>query len=176
MKNTTDRKELFFLRKIDDMGRITLPLQLRKLNNINDGDSIEICCDSDGQMTMKKHKYMDHAIASSEKILEGFYNATRIPVILCDRNEIISIKGMENIKCLELSDDFFAQIRRKDKTVYPDISLNRDESIVVKDFRFIIRNDEYVGAVIIPTVAKDFTEADKIAFDVCTATIDAYVC
>ena len=172
----TDKERLCFVRKVDDVGRITLPIQLREMCNIDSGDRIEMTCNDNGQVIIKKHRALDYALASSKKILDGFYNTTKIPVVLCNRNEIISVKGLEKINCFDLSDDFFAQIRRKDKTVYPDIYLNRDRTIGVQDFRFIIRNDEYVGAVIIPTVAKDFTEADKIAFDVCTATIDAYVC
>ena len=176
MRIDIDKKSLRFLRKVDDIGRVTLPRQIRELYNINDGDTVEVYCDGNGQFVMKKHKLLEHALASSEKILEGFHNATGIPVILCDRNEIISIKGMDNISCFDLSDDFFAQIRRKDETVYPGICLNQDKTIVVKDFKFIIHNDEYVGAVIIPDEARDLNEADKMAFNVCIAAIDAYVC
>lgn len=175
MKNDTEKKGLYFLRKVDDIGRVTLPRQIRDLYNINDGDTIEVSCDGNGQFVMRKHKTMEYALATSEKILEGFYNATEIPVVLCDRNEIISIKGLDKVKCFDLSDDFFAQIRRKDETVYPDISLNRDKTLCIKDFKFIVHNDEYVGAVIIPDDARDLTESDKIAFDVCIAAIDAYV-
>lgn len=171
-----DKEKLYFVRKVDDVGRITLPRQLREMYNIDYGDPIEMFCDENGQFVMKKHRLLEYALASSEKILDGFYKTTEIPVVLCNRNEIISVKGLDKINSFDLSDDFFAQIRRKDKTVYPDIYLNQDRTIGVKDFRFIIHDSVYIGAVIIPTHTRNLTEADKKAFEVCIAAINAYMC
>jgi len=172
----TDKERLCFVRKVDDVGRITLPIQLREMCNIDSGDRIEMTCNDNGQVIIKKHRALDYALASSKKILDGFYNTTKIPVVLCNRNEIISVKGLEKINCFDLSDDFFAQIRRKDKTVYPDIYLNRDRTIGVQDFRFIIHDGVYIGAVVITNRTENLTEADKQAFEVCIAAINAYMC
>ena len=70
---------------------------------------------------------------------------------------------------------FFAQIRRKDDTVYPDTYLNQDKTLGIKDFRFIVYKDEYVGAVVIPSCARELSDADKTAFEVCVAAIAAYL-
>lgn len=117
----------------------------------------------------------DCFFASSEKIIEGFYNITGIPIILCDTNEIVAAKGTVDIEVVELSNDFYTQIRRLDKNIYPKLALNSDKSIMIKDFRFIIHQDECIGTVVIPDMSQEISIADEIAFEMCAAAIAAYV-
>lgn len=175
MKNNVDKKTLFYLRKVDDIGRVTLPRHIREFYNINNGDTVEVLGDENGQFIIRKHKPQEYYLVSSEKIIEGFNKATGIPIVLCDRDEIISTKGIKEVQCVDLSKDFFAQIRRKDDTIYPDTYLNQDKTLGVKDFRFIVYKDEYVGAVVIPACARELSDADKTAFEVCVAAIAAYL-
>lgn len=176
MKTVTEgKKELYYLRKIDDLGRITIPRHIRDIANIHNGDSLELSCLDDGQIVIRKHEIRKYFLASTEKIIEGFHNATGFPVVLCDRNEIVFSKGMSKIKCKDLSNDFFAQIRRMDNNVYPNIYLNADKSIKIKNFKFIVHGGECIGAVVIPESDIDMTDEINLAIDVCASAITAYV-
>ena len=93
-----DKKGMYFIRKMDDVGRILIPREARKLYNIEDGDSMEIICD-DEKIVIKKHRIEKYFQASAEKIIDGFYAATKTPIVLCNRNQILISKGKEEILC-----------------------------------------------------------------------------
>ena len=168
------KKDMCFVRKLDDIGRITIPRDVRNIYDLNPGDSVEILC-GENDMRVRKHKLRDCFFASSEKIIEGFYNITGIPIILCDMNEIVAAKGVKDIETVELSNDFYTQIRRLDENIYPKLALNSDKSIIVKDFKFIIHQGECIGVVVIPDGPQMISVADEIAFKMCVSAIAAYM-
>lgn len=168
------KKDMCFVRKLDDIGRITIPRDVRNIYDLNPGDSVEILC-GENDMRVRKHKLRDCFFASSEKIIEGFYNITGIPIILCDMNEIVAAKGTADIEVAELSNDFYTQIRRLDENIYPKLALNSDKSIIVKDFKFIIHQGECIGVVVIPDGPQMISVADEIAFKMCVSAIAAYM-
>ena len=168
------KKDMCFVRKLDDIGRITIPRDVRNIYDLNPGDSVEILC-GENDMRVRKHKLRDCFFASSEKIIEGFYNITGIPIILCDMNEIVAAKGTADIEVVELSNDFYTQIRRLDENIYPKLALNSDKSIIVKDFKFIIHQGECIGVVVIPDGPQMISVADEIAFNMCVSAIAAYM-
>ena len=168
------KKDMCFVRKLDDIGRITIPRDVRNIYDLNPGDSVEILC-GENDMRVRKHKLRDCFFASSEKIIEGFYNITGISIILCDMNEIVAAKGVKDIETVELSNDFYTQIRRLDENIYPKLALNSDKSIIVKDFKFIIHQGECIGAVVIPDGPQMISVADEIAFKMCVSAIAAYM-
>lgn len=168
------KKDMCFVRKLDDIGRITIPRDVRNIYDLNPGDSVEILC-GENDMRVRKHKLRDCFLASSEKIIEGFYNITGIPIILCDMNEIVAAKGTADIEVVELSNDFYTQIRRLDENIYPKLALNSDKSIIVKDFKFIIHQGECIGAVVIPDGPQMISVADEIAFKMCVSAIASYM-
>ena len=170
-----DNIGMYFIRKMDDVGRILIPREARKLYNIEDGDSMEIICD-DEKIIIKKHRIEKYFQASAEKIIDGFYAATKTPIVLCNRNQILISKGKKEISCKELSQDFIEQIRRNDATIYSNTYLNEDKTVKIKYFRFIIHSDECIGAVVIPdTFRRRISPSDTASLDVCAAAIDAYV-
>lgn len=58
-------------RKIDDLGRITIPMEMRRNLNINDGDMLDINADEDGIILSKsKIATPERKIADAIKALE----------------------------------------------------------------------------------------------------------
>ena len=44
------------VRRVDDLGRIVIPKELRKQVNIIEGESMEFCIMEDGSILLKKYK------------------------------------------------------------------------------------------------------------------------
>lgn len=58
-------------RKIDDLGRITIPMEMRRNLNINDGDMLDISADGNGIVLSKsKNMTAEAKIADAIKTLE----------------------------------------------------------------------------------------------------------
>ena len=55
MKGKKKMKSLGIIRKIDELGRIVLPKELRDNFNLSQGDSLEIYTDKDSTIVLKKH-------------------------------------------------------------------------------------------------------------------------
>lgn len=48
-------KALGIVRKIDNLGRIVIPMEIRRFNNIKEGDSLEIYSGDNGSIVLKKY-------------------------------------------------------------------------------------------------------------------------
>ena len=72
-------KSTGIIRKIDNLGRIVLPIEIRKMFDINKNTPIEIFVDGNNIMLAKKDVFNKCVICSSENNLESYKN-----VCLCD--------------------------------------------------------------------------------------------
>lgn len=57
-----------FVNRVDDLGRILLPKEIRRVLKIHTGDSIEISTNNDGQIILKKYEEP----TNKEKLVEQF--------------------------------------------------------------------------------------------------------
>lgn len=48
-------KSTGIIRRIDDLGRIVIPKEIRRVNDIVEGDPMEIYTDEDGKVILKKY-------------------------------------------------------------------------------------------------------------------------
>lgn len=63
-------KSLGILRRVDELGRIVLPKELRDIFDINAGDSIEIYTDRDNTIVLKKYQFKCIFCGSNEDLIE----------------------------------------------------------------------------------------------------------
>ena len=61
-------KALGIVRKIDSLGRIVIPMEIRRLNNIKEGDPLEIYSGNDGSIVLKKYNPSSDIIKQIESI------------------------------------------------------------------------------------------------------------
>lgn len=47
------------VRRVDDLGRIVIPKEIRRTMRIHEGDPLEIFTDKDGSVTFKKYTPLD---------------------------------------------------------------------------------------------------------------------
>ena len=63
-------KSLGILRKIDELGRVVLPKELRCSFDIHPGDSIEIYTDRDNSIILKKYQHRCVFCSSADELVE----------------------------------------------------------------------------------------------------------
>ena len=54
MRRSLDLKATGIVRRIDDLGRIVIPKEIRRTLKIREGDPLEIYTDSEGEVILKK--------------------------------------------------------------------------------------------------------------------------
>lgn len=76
------------VRRIDDLGRIVIPKEIRKIYDIQDGEVLEIYTEKD-KIVLKKFSSLLNKKWLMEIILKQLTNIYKVDVLLVDRNDLI---------------------------------------------------------------------------------------
>ncbi len=82
------------VRRIDDLGRVVIPKEIRRTMRIREGDPLEIYTDADGEVIFKKYSPMGELSEFTSQYAEVLHRATGMPVIITDRDHVISCSGL----------------------------------------------------------------------------------
>ena len=86
-------KDTGIVRRIDELGRIVIPKEIRKNLRINTGDNVEIYMDENNKIVLKKYSTlfgMEEELFNIAKVINELSNAT---VIIADIDKIIVSYG-----------------------------------------------------------------------------------
>lgn len=89
------------VRRIDDLGRVVIPKEIRRTMRIREGDPLEIFTASDGEVIFKKYSPIGELSEFADQYAEVLCRATDLPVIITDRDHIISVSGISKKEYLE---------------------------------------------------------------------------
>ena len=81
------------VRRIDDLGRVVIPKEIRRTLRIREGDPLEIFVDRDGEVILKKYSPINEFGAFAKEYGEALYDSLGSAVLICDRDEIIVVAG-----------------------------------------------------------------------------------
>lgn len=142
------------VRRIDELGRIVVPKEIRKSLRIKSGDNLEIILDND-EIKLKKYSEIETLEHMANIYTEAFYNVLKYNIIVTDRDRIVSISGplKKKYEDKELSEDIIRNIERRDNFVErkkKDLKITDDLSeFCYYAFSTIISNGDSIGSVII---------------------------
>ena len=81
------------VRRIDDLGRVVIPKEIRRTLHIREGDPLEIFTEQDGAVVFKKYSPMGELSEFAGRICESVYKTTGNPTAVCDRDTVIAFSG-----------------------------------------------------------------------------------
>jgi AbrB family transcriptional regulator (stage V sporulation protein T) len=81
------------VRRIDDLGRVVIPKEIRRTMRIREGDPLEIFTEKDGEVIFKKYSPMGELSDFAGQICETMHKTTNRITAVTDRDSIISIFG-----------------------------------------------------------------------------------
>ncbi|MEW9675300.1 stage V sporulation protein T [Lentibacillus sp. L22] len=81
------------VRRIDDLGRVVIPKEIRRTLRIREGDPLEIFVDREGEVILKKYSPINELGNFAQEYAEALFDSLNYPVIICDRDEIIAVAG-----------------------------------------------------------------------------------
>jgi len=82
------------VRRIDDLGRVVIPKEIRRTMRIREGDPLEIYTDREGEVIFKKYSPIGELAAFAAQYAETLHKICDISVIICDRDAIIATVGV----------------------------------------------------------------------------------
>lgn len=89
------------VRRIDDLGRVVIPKEIRRTMRIREGDPLEIFTDRDGEVIFKKYSPMGEITDFAAQICDSMYKSTGSISAVCDRDAVIAIAGGAKRELLE---------------------------------------------------------------------------
>lgn len=82
------------VRRIDDLGRVVIPKEIRRTLRIREGDPLEIFTDRDGEVILKKYSPISELGQFAAEYADTLYQTLGTPVLISDRDEIIAVAGL----------------------------------------------------------------------------------
>lgn len=82
------------VRRIDDLGRVVIPKEIRRTLRIREGDPLEIFVDRTGEVILKKYSPISELGHFATEYAEALFDSLHHPVLICDRDEIITLAGV----------------------------------------------------------------------------------
>ena len=95
------------VRRIDDLGRVVIPKEIRRTMRIREGDPLEIFTDRDGEVIFKKYSPIGELTAFAAQYAETLHKTCELSVIICDRDSVVACAGVSKKEYTEkrLSDE-----------------------------------------------------------------------
>ncbi len=89
------------VRRIDDLGRVVIPKEIRRTMRIREGDPLEIFTSNDGDVIFKKYSPIGELATLATQYAEVMGKGSSLPVIICDRDACVAVSGLSKREILE---------------------------------------------------------------------------
>ena len=141
------------VRRIDDLGRVVIPKEIRKTLRIKEGTPLEIFTDREGQIILKKYSPIGELNTFAAEYAEALVQTTGLTACITDRDQVVAAcgSGSRELEGKEISSDLDAVIAgRKGRMVSQD---SRENISVISDAMIqpILCASDAIGAVILLT-------------------------
>ncbi len=148
------------VRRIDDLGRIVIPKEIRKVLRIKEGDPIEIFTGREGEVILKKYSPIGELSEFASDYAETLAKTTGHIACITDKDSVIAVSGGARKEYLEQSISKELEQLMDDKEIYTSNENNNMSLPITKtdnqDRKFnsqviypIISQGDVIGSVIL---------------------------
>lgn len=81
------------VRRIDDLGRVVIPKEIRRTLRLREGTPLEIFTDREGEIILKKYSPMVELTAFAAQYADAMAQSTGLMVCITDRDQVIALAG-----------------------------------------------------------------------------------
>ena len=162
------------VRRIDDLGRVVIPKEIRRTLRIREGDPLEIFVDREGEVILKKYSPINELGNFAKEYAESINESIGKPVCITDRDSIIAANGVPKKDYIGKSIGILVEKAMTERRVifnnYNEINMDSQKGSIVYDdngdeaYRFtselvvpIVSQGDVIGGVVI--CAKDSKDA-----------------
>jgi len=134
------------VRRIDDLGRVVIPKEIRRTLRIREGDPLEIFVDRDGEVILKKYSPIGELGDFAKEYAESLSDSMNHIAIITDRDVMIAVAGASKKDFLDkpISEDI-EQAMEERKTI---VNSTAGEYAIVRE-----RIEPFSSRVIAPIIA-----------------------
>ncbi len=143
------------VRRIDDLGRVVIPKEIRRTLRIREGDPLEIFTSNDGEVIFKKYSPIGEIGPYTKQYVDVLNRTSGLAVVICDRDRVIAVSGIPKKEIMEkrISPMVESYMERRASFIY---GTDRDELVVSEEMPAkisvmcpIIGGGDVMGAVML---------------------------
>lgn len=147
-------KETGIVRRIDELGRVVIPKELRKVLKFKEGELLEIFTNDNGELVFKKYNEVGATQEQLEAISKVLYKNTGKEVAICDTTSILAHVGGDGaLQGEEISDELYdvlddrrsRHIKERNVRLVDDMENKRGEQYIVP----LISSGDLYGGIIL---------------------------
>ena len=168
------------IRRIDELGRIVIPKEIRKNLRLRVGESLEIFVDND-DIILKKFSVVSRISDLSQELTDAINIFTKYNIIIMDTNEFIACSGSlkKEIINKSISDDLRYLIEKREK-----ILQNHLKDLKVMDNKIIkcsyadstiIVDGEAIGLIMVISEKDKLTEFEMKIVEIVSSFLTKYL-
>ncbi|WP_343843940.1 stage V sporulation protein T [Salinibacillus aidingensis] len=157
------------VRRIDDLGRVVVPKEIRRTLRIREGDPLEIFVDREGEVILKKYSPINELGDFAKEYAEALFDTLGHAVFISDRDEFIAVAGGSKKEYLNKKIGSHIEKIMEDRNVVSESNEQsieflegQEETISSYVMAPIIANGDPVGCVVL-TSEEALGEAEKKA-------------
>lgn len=158
------------VRRIDDLGRIVVPKEIRRTLRIREGDPLEIFTDREGEIILKKYSPIGELGAFAKEYAESLAQSAGHITCIVDRDQIIAVSGGSKKDFLEkhISAELEKIINsrnthianREDSNFVPILDDDYDDIYSYELITPIISEGDVLGAIVMLSKSKKMGEIE----------------
>lgn len=140
------------VRRIDDLGRVVIPKEIRRTLRIREGDPLEIFTDREGEVILKKYSPIGELGDFAREYAEALHDSLGHIACISDRDTVIAVSGAPKKELMEkpISSDLEA-IMEERKTVLISKTSEKEYIKITQDEDGKVR---YTSQVVVPIIAE----------------------
>lgn len=153
------------IRRIDDLGRVVIPKEIRKNLRIKEGDNLEIFVEGE-EVILKKYSMMNKINDLAGELTEAIYTFMKHSIFITDTDQVVAGSGPLKKKYLNknISEFIIESIKRRDKMIqnhFKELKIIDDEEITCSYvMSTILVNGEATGMILIVSEDEKLGESE----------------
>lgn len=148
------------VRRIDDLGRVVVPKEIRRTLRIHEGDPLEIFTENDGSVVLKKYSPIGELSEYARFCSGAISNVLDHTVLICDKDYVISAGGKhkkdysekrisKDLEKLIASRSVFVRNSSREGRCLPIYEGEDSSEISAQIIRPILSEGQTIGAVVL---------------------------
>ena len=153
------------VRRIDDLGRVVIPKEIRKTMRIREGDPLEIFTDRDGEVIFKKYSPIGELGDFASQYAETLSKTSGQSVCITDKDTVVAVSGASKKELLDKKVTSTIEQLLEDRISYY-LKHTEDKKVYLLDM-----SEKYIVSVCVPIIAEGDAIGNVIFFSTDTPIV-----
>ena len=174
-------KSTGIIRRIDDLGRIVIPKEIRKNLRIKEGDNLEVFVKEE-EVILKKFSMMNKINDLAQELTDAIYTFMKHSIFIIDTDQVVAGSGPLKKQFLNknISDFITESIKRRDKIIqnhFKELDFIRDEKEITCSYVLstILVNGEAAGMILIISEEEKLGESEMQMASIVSSFMTKYL-